>query len=62
MHLLLRRIARAGVPHTPIFEPDAPWNGALTAIGIAPVVDRSLVKPLLSSLPLFGKQPMLAVA
>ena len=33
-----QRLVENGVPHTPIREPDAPWNGALMAIGILPMV------------------------
>ncbi len=50
------RLERAGVPHVPIHEPDAPWNGQLTAIGLVPVADRAPLRPLLSSLPLLGKE------
>jgi len=53
---LEQRLRRAGVAHVPIREPDAPWNGALTALGIVPVVDRAALKPMLSSLRLFGPQ------
>lgn len=31
------KLRRLGLPHHPIHEPDAPWNGALMAIGIPPV-------------------------
>lgn len=50
------RLEAAGVAHTLIREPDAPWHGAATAIGIEPVSDRSTLRPLLSSLPLLGKE------
>lgn len=33
---LERRLIRGGVPHVAIREPDEPYNGALTAIGIPP--------------------------
>lgn len=52
---LERKLQRAGVPHVAIREPDPPWNGALTAIGLIPIEDRSTVKRLLSSLPLLGR-------
>lgn len=52
---LERRLARAGVPHVAIREPDEPWCGALCAIGLEPVQDRAAVRPLLSSLPLLGR-------
>lgn len=56
LHLLERQLQRAGVQHVSIREPDAPWNGALTAIGLMPIADRSTVKPLLTRLPLLGKK------
>jgi len=52
--VLERKLQRAGIPHVAIREPDAPYNGALTAIGLVPVEDRSTVKRFLSSLPLLG--------
>lgn len=48
---LLAQLQAARVPHTPIFEPDAPFDGALMAIGIRPC-RREEVRRLLSSLPL----------
>lgn len=32
------------IPHVVIREPDPPYNGVATAVGVAPVVDRSLVQ------------------
>lgn len=49
---LARRLALAGIAHVVIDEPDPPYLGQLTAIGLVPTADRALVKPLLSSLPL----------
>lgn len=40
-----------GILHVAIREPDAPWNGQLMAIGIAPC-DRSAVRKEVSQLPL----------
>jgi hypothetical protein len=54
LRLLERQLSHAGVPHVAITEPDAPWNGAMTAIGIAPVSDRSALKRFLSKYPLLG--------
>lgn len=34
------RLVAGGVAHRAIREPDAPWQGALMAIGICPVADR----------------------
>lgn len=56
-----RQLQRAGIQHVAIREPDAPYNGALTAIGLVPIRDRSKVKPLLNKLPLLGKERKLAV-
>jgi hypothetical protein len=39
---VLRRLQRAGVPHVAIHEPDAPYAGALMAIGLVPA-PRALV-------------------
>ncbi len=50
-----RKLQKAGVPHVAIREPDAPWNGALTAIGLVPTRDRDGARRILSSLPLLGK-------
>lgn len=52
----LREVAasldRADVAHKLITEPDAPWNGAATAIGVEPVEDRSDLRRVLGRLPL----------
>lgn len=56
------RLTAAGVPHTVIYEPDAPWLGQATAIGLDPIADRSALRPLLSSLPLLGKEVMARAA
>ena len=55
------RLAKAGIPHVTVREPDAPWNGQATAIGIAPVRDRRLVRAITSKLPLLGKELRSAV-
>jgi peptidyl-tRNA hydrolase len=51
-----RRLQKEGVRHVAIREPDAPYLGALTAIGLVPLADKRRVKPILSSLPLLGKE------
>lgn len=53
--LIARQLQKRGIRHVAIHEPDAPYHGALTAIGLAPVRDRAQVKPVLSKLSLFGK-------
>jgi peptidyl-tRNA hydrolase len=60
--LLERQFQRAGVKHVAIREPDPPYNGALTAIGLAPVADRSIVRKLVSRLPLFAREKRLGAA
>ena len=45
-------LSEASVPHTQIREPDPPYFGQLTAIGLFPVEDRAKLKPILSKLPL----------
>ena len=47
------RLSKNNINHMAIREPDSPWNGALMAIGIVPVLDRKPVRKLLSQLPLF---------
>lgn len=41
-----------GIPHKLIVEPDAPHNGAPTAIGLTPTKDRRKVRKVLGRLPL----------
>lgn len=45
-------LERHGVHHKLICEPDAPWNGAPTAIGLEPTRDRRKVRKVLGRLPL----------
>jgi hypothetical protein len=42
----------AGVSHRLVLEPDAPWNGQATAIGIEPTKDRAKLRPFLRKLKL----------
>jgi hypothetical protein len=44
------KLRRAGIRHCAIREPDAPWSGALMAIGFAPVANRDVVRPITGSL------------
>ena len=46
LSLLEQKLKDAGLPHHAVREPDAPWNGALMAIGLAPTIDRSSVLPI----------------
>jgi hypothetical protein len=41
-------LAEAAIHHALIREPDPPYNGAATAVGIAPSVDRERIKPFVS--------------
>jgi peptidyl-tRNA hydrolase len=45
------RLTRAGIQHVCIDEPDAPYDGALMAIGVLPA-RKEVVRKALSSLPL----------
>ena len=49
--VLAKRLEKFGIAHVTIREPDAPWNGALMAIGLVPARKEAL-KRHLSSLPL----------
>lgn len=51
LEFLQRKLERAGLRVTPIYEPDEPYNGALMALGIKPGRKEAL-KRHLSSLPL----------
>jgi hypothetical protein len=46
------KLRRLSIPHHAIREPDAPWNGALMAIGIEPVTDRQPLKKVTKNLKL----------
>lgn len=48
---LEQKLKKKNIPHAAIREPDAPWNGQLMAIGIAPC-DRSLVRKEVANFPL----------
>lgn len=48
---LASRLERAGVAHVVIDEPDAPYNGQRTAIGVVPA-RKEVLRRHLSSLPL----------
>lgn len=50
------KLTAAGIAHVLIEEPDAPWSGAVTAIGLHPVVDRLAVRKVLQKLPLLGQE------
>lgn len=47
-----RQLVARKIPHRAIREPDAPWSNALMAIGVVPVFDRAVVKPVTGSLAL----------
>lgn len=52
LEFLEQKLLERKIPHRAIREPDAPWDNALMAIGLEPVADRALVKPVTSSLAL----------
>lgn len=52
LELLQASLGDAGIAHRAIREPDAPWDGALMAIGLLPLSDRGRVRPYLRRLPL----------
>lgn len=45
-------LLRLGIRHVAIREPDAPWHGALMAIGLAPITERKQVAAVTGGLPL----------
>jgi hypothetical protein len=47
-----QQLISAGVPHRSIREPDSPFNGAITAIGIVPTAERKAIRSILSRHPL----------
>lgn len=49
------KLQLAGVPHVCIREVDPPFTGQHTAIGIVPLRDRSKVRRIVSTLPLYGE-------
>lgn len=49
------KLQLSGVPHVCIREVDPPFTGQCTAIGLVPLADRSRVKKIVSSLPLYGE-------
>jgi len=52
LEALGNELERSGVGITRVREPDAPWNGQLTAIGCELVNDRTAVRKVVSQLPL----------
>lgn len=51
LHAVAARLRSAGVDFVAIHEPDPPWNGQLTALGLRPTRKEAVQKQL-SSLPL----------
>jgi len=45
------RLSARKIRHVVVYEPDAPWNGQATAIGIAPTRDKKSIDKVVSSLP-----------
>jgi len=46
------KLSARRIPFKIIYEPDAPFNGEATAIGVYPVLDRTKLRKALSRLPL----------
>lgn len=51
---LASKLQLAGIPHIEIREVDPPYTGEVTAIGIVPLKDRTIVRKIFSNLPLLG--------
>lgn len=47
-----QQLHEKNISHKVIYEPDAPFNGQATAIGVYPVSDRTLIKQALRKLKL----------
>lgn len=56
---LAEQLAAAGIPHVLVREPDAPWLGQATAIGLPPLDRREVILrcPALRRLSLYGCAP-----
>lgn len=52
LHKIKRDLDARGISYTPIVEGDGEYAGQLMAIGVEPVVDREIVRKVVSSLPL----------
>lgn len=52
LHTVAEALRAAGIRFHEIKEPDPPWAGALMALGLWPVRDRSSIRQVLSRLPL----------
>lgn len=53
---LERRLCERDVPHTAIREPDAPWHGALMAIGIEPMARTQPMRRIFARLSLLKEK------
>lgn len=56
---LEEKLIEERIAHVAIREPDEPWRGALTAIGLVPVANRASLRHLLSSFPLYRGKAIL---
>ena len=54
LRVIERRLQGLDIDHRAIREPDPPWGGALMAIGLAPVLDRTQVRRATRRLPLLS--------
>lgn len=46
---LHEQLSAAGIHHVIVHEPDEPYFGAATAVGIEPMVDREAVRPFVAA-------------
>ena len=54
---LEQRLVESGIAHVAVREPDEPWGGALTAIGLVPVMSRASLHDHLSGFKLYRGVP-----
>lgn len=53
LEALAGHLHAAGIHYVLIREPEAPYYGAAVAVGVEPLVDRELVRPLMASFKVF---------
>lgn len=51
-----KQLREAGIEHHAVRELDAPWCGALMAVGLSPTRDRGRLRPILGRLRLVKEQ------
>lgn len=53
---IARKLQLSGIAHITIQEPDPPYGGQVTAIGVVPTTDKSKLKRILGELILLGSE------